>query len=360
MKVAIHADAVSHSIPGGIGAYVQGLVSELLRDPRGADVRLLVSRSARLPAEWAAAAVSRSALPTRLLYASWNVARRPAVRGVDVVHATALVVPPAERLVATVHDDVVDHLPELVPGFWRRLYRRGLRIVLREARVLCANSEATKARFVERYGIDPARVVVTPPAPSVAPGSDEDPSVLERFGISAPFVLNVGTLEPRKNQAALVRAFAAADLPSYRLVIAGAEGWGTAEVRRAVEASGAAGRVVITGRLRDAELAALYARARAFAFPSRYEGFGMPLLEALAFGVPAVASTDAALVEVAGDAALTVDATDEEELAVALHRISTDDALRERSRVAGRERAARYTWARTAEETVAAWRQAMS
>lgn len=359
MRVALHADPVSHRIPGGIGAYVYGLVSELLRDPRDAELRLLVSRSAQLPPAWGNARIARSLLPTRLLYASWNSVRLPVVRGADVVHATALVVPPARRLVATVHDDVVESLPELVPGFWRRLYRRGLRIVLREARVLCANSQATKTRFVERYGLDPERIVVAPPAPSVAPGGDEDPSVLERHGISGPFVLNVGTLEPRKNQAALVRAFAAAGLGSHRLVLAGAEGWGTDEVRRAVDASGAADRITITGRLTDAELSALYARALAFAFPSLYEGFGMPLLEALAFGVAAVASTDAALVEVAGDAALTVDATDEGALAAALHRICTDEALRDRLRAAGPMRAAGYTWARTAEATLDAWRRAM-
>lgn len=360
MRVGIHVDAVSHAIPGGIGAYVRRLVDELLRDPAEAEIRLLVSRSASLPPDWPREAVVRSALPTKLLYMSWNALRVPSVDPLDVVHATALVMPPAPRLVATVHDDVVDRYPELVPPFWRRLYRRGLRIALRDARVLCANSEATKCRIVERYGIDARRIVVTPPAPLVHPGHREDATVLERLGIDPPFLLNVGTLEPRKNQAALVRAFASADLRSHRLVLAGAKGWGADQVLRAIGASGAADRIVVTGDLTDDEIAALYARADAFAFPSLYEGFGLPLLEALAYALPAVASTDDALVEVGGEATVAVGATDERALSEALVGVCTDEALRARLRAAGPSRAARYTWRRCAEATIGAWRRAMA
>lgn len=360
MKVGIHADAASHAIPGGIGAYVRRLVGVLLRDPADAELRLLVSRSAELPPDWPPESVVRSALPLKLLYVMWNTVRAPAVGGLDLVHATALVMPPAPRLVATVHDDTIDHLPHLVPGFWRRLYQKGLDIALREARVLCANSEATKSRIVERYGVDPKRMVVTPLAPLVSPGHPEDPSVLERFGIEGPFVLHVGTLEPRKNQMTLVRAFAAAELRGHRLVLAGADGWGASKVHREVDRSHTADRIVVTGKLTDAEIAALYARADAFAFPSVYEGFGLPLLEALAYGVPAVASTDDALLEVGADAVIAVDPADEDALAGALVSLCTDEPLRARLRASGPERAALYTWERTAEATRGAWRRALS
>jgi glycosyltransferase involved in cell wall biosynthesis len=254
MRIAIHADAAAHAIPGGVGGYVRRLVDEALRDPGADDVRALVSRSARVP-YWPKNAVTRNPLPLRPLYAAWNVLRRPSVRGFDVVHAPGLVIPPVRggRLVATINDDTIVRFPDLVPRFWRSLYTRGFRAALASATVLCAISEATKRRLTTAYGVDPDRVVVTPLAPVVEPGHPEDASILERCGIRRPYVLNVGTLEPRKNQATLVRAVARARLVEHQLVIAGAPGWGADEVRDAIAGSGASGREQC-GQERHAEL----------------------------------------------------------------------------------------------------------
>ena len=359
MKVAIHSDAAAHAIPGGIGAYVRCLVGEMLRGTGDDDISLLVSRSSDVPA-WPRETVRRSWLPLRALYASWNVLRWPPVRGFDIVHAPGLVVPPAPgaRLVATINDDTIERFPDLVPRVWRSLYRRGFRMALDEAAVLCAISGATKRRLVDAHGVAPERVVVTPLAPVVAPGHPTDDGIFRRCPVRPPYLLNVGTLEPRKNQAALVRAFVRARLVEHQLVIAGTPGWGAAQVQEAVEKSGAANRIVVTGRVTDAELSALYAGADAFALPSVYEGFGLPLAEALAYGLPCLASTDDALTEVGGDAMVVADPADEAQLALAIIRVCTDDDMREVLRAAGPRRAATFSWARTAELTRGAWKAA--
>src|SRR5207302_1361438 len=150
MKVGLHADAVAHAIPGGIGSYVRCLADEMLRSSPEVDLRLLVSRSAdALPQNWPPTAIQRSPLPLHALYGAWNFLRKPVLTGLDVVHAPGLVMPPVRggRLVATVHDDNVEQFPQLVPPVWRALYRRGFRLALREAAVLCAPCEATKRRL---------------------------------------------------------------------------------------------------------------------------------------------------------------------------------------------------------------------
>jgi glycosyltransferase involved in cell wall biosynthesis len=356
MKVGLHADAVAHAVPGGVGAYVRCLADALLATDT--ELRFVVSRSAGdLPSSWSREKIDRSALPLHALYASWNFLRAPSLSGFDVVHAPGLVMPAARgaRLVAAIHDDNVEQFPELVPAFWRALYRRGFRVALREASVLVVPCEATKRRLIDVYAVESARVVVAPLAPVVRPGSPEDASVLDRHGIRRPYVLHVGTLEPRKNQPLLVRAFADAELSGHQLVLAGVAGWGAKATHDAIRETGAD--VVVTGRVTDEQLAALYSHADAFAFPSIYEGFGMPLLEAFAYGIPCVASNDPALTEIGAGAALHADPS---VLAGGLTSICTDGALRETLRDAGPRRAAEFTWERTARLTREAWAAALS
>ncbi len=169
-------------------------------------------------------------------------------------------------------------------------------------------------------------------------------------------VLCVGAVQRRKNQAALVRAFRA--LPQdWRLVLAGAEGFESGETLEAIRASGCSGRIQITGYVSDEELAALYGRARIFAFPSLDEGFGIPLIEAMAAEVPVVTSNRSALPEVAGDAALLVNPEEDEEIAGALLRLANDERLREQLIAAGKMRAAQFTWSRAVGETLQAYEE---
>jgi glycosyltransferase involved in cell wall biosynthesis len=290
---------------------------------------------------------------------------RAATGPVDLFHATNYATPraPGVPMVVTVHDLTLLRHPELGTPALRRLVARTAGAV-REATRIIADSEATRADVVALLGVAPERVHTVPLGcdPRFTPG---DPAAARRaaaaLGIEAPFVLHVGTIEPRKNLPALVTAFArarrAARLP-HRLVLAGAPGWGVEPVRARIAAEGVADLVRLTGALPDAQLLALYRAADLFAFPSLYEGFGLPVLEAMACGTPVLAANVASLPEVAGDAALLVDPRDEAALAAALERGLTDPALRARLRTAGPPRAATFTWDRCAAATLAVYAQA--
>lgn len=302
-------------------------------------------------------------LPLKALYASWNYLGIPKVQAkLDVVHATGLVVPPSDQsaLVATIHDVAVESMPEVVPGTWRRIYARGLQVALSRAQTFCVVSHAVKTQLVEMYSVDESRIVVTPEAANVSPGDFRDNEIFERLGIDEPYILAVGTVEPRKNQTLLIQAFAEArpKLDEMRLVIAGSAGWGSAETLKMIERVHLEGRVILTGSIGASALAALYGKATVFAMPSLYEGFGIPLVEAMGFGLPCLASTDAALQEVGGDAAVYIDAKDAGGWAGELIRLCDDGHARVRLAAAARQRAAEFSWEKTAAATLSAYGKA--
>ncbi len=361
MIVGVHADPALHRIPGGVGAYVSHLVRELLERPKDLDCRMIVSRNAEAPSEWDAGRVLRTSLPVAPQYLLWNYLSRPAIpRFLDVVHATGLAIPPSQApLVATVHDLAVETMPEVVPNPWRAIYRRGLGRALDQARVICAVSRAVGEEIVRRYGTDQQRIVVTPEAPGITAADERDASVFDRLKIRPPYVLNVGTVEPRKNQVALLRAVShSRALDQVSVVIAGAPGWGRGAVVGEIAKLRLSERVTLTGKVTRGELAALYAGAAVFAFPSLYEGFGLPLLEALDFGIPSVAASIPALLEVAGSAALFVEPDDVAQLAEALVRLVEDANLRSELSEAGPRQASMFTWRATADATVSAYKRA--
>jgi len=369
LNVGVHADPINHRIPGGIGVYVRRLVEELLKSEDDASIRLIATKPVSMePAEWWRPnwwqqPKPLSLLPLKALYASWNYLGIPKVRAdLDVVHATNLVVPPAgrARLVATVHDVAVDTMPEVVPGIWRHIYARGLHKVVAQATVLCAVSEAVKKQLVDSYSVDASKIVVTPESGNVSPNDFRDDAWLDGLGLTGPFVLSVGTVEPRKNQSALVEAFAEAGprLKGMQLVIAGAPGWGSAAITAQIEKLKLGPQVVTTGSIGASALAALYGRASIFAMPSLYEGFGIPLLEAMAFGVPCLASTDPALKEVGGRAARFLNPMDPSAWAEDLVGLANDAGARAELSVAGIERASHFSWHTTAQLTLDAYRKA--
>jgi glycosyltransferase involved in cell wall biosynthesis len=214
---------------------------------------------------------------------------------------------------------------------------------------------------VELLGIDPARISVTHlgvDARFRPPDPEERAAFLQRQQLVRPYILAVGTLEPRKNLPGLLRAYArlAPEVP-HDLVLVGAEGWLTGEIHATLEKLRLGGRVRMTGFVADDDLPHWYGGADLFAFASLYEGFGLPVVEAMACGVPVVTSNVSSLPEVAGDAAVLVDPADVDAIADGLRRVLTDTDLARRLRHSGLKRAARFTWEQTAARTVAVYRE---
>jgi glycosyltransferase involved in cell wall biosynthesis len=265
--------------------------------------------------------------------------------------------------VVTVHDISYARAPELFSRRDRALLRLVRGSVRRAARVI-AVSEFTRSDLCDLYRLDPEHVVAIPNGVSAhfRPLPAAGARVRERFGLDGPYVLCVGALQPRKNVPRAVEAFARLGPAAQdcALVVAGGDRRGRAEVLDTVQRVRLNGRVHLLGHVDEDDLPALYSGARALVFPSLYEGFGLPALEAMACGTPVVASRTTGLAEAVGDAGLTVDPRSADDLAEALARALTDDALRERLIAAGKARAAAFSWARTARSTADVYREALA
>jgi glycosyltransferase involved in cell wall biosynthesis len=259
--------------------------------------------------------------------------------------------------VVTVHDLSFLRRPEYAdPGLQRHLSASVPRAARRADHVL-ADSDNTRQDVVTLLGVPDDRVTVAYPGVSPAFQRVEDPAAREavraRYGLGRPFVLGVGTIEPRKEWPVLVAAFERAGLTAHALVIAGRRGWLVAGVDAAV--AGARADVRLLGFVDDADLPALYSLADAFAFPSAYEGFGLPPLEAMACGTPTVVSDAPCLPEIVGDAALVTPVGDAAALAAALVRLVRDADTRADLAARGPARSARFTWDACAETVEAVY-----
>lgn len=301
-------------------------------------------------------------IPARYVYPLWERGWGPRVERcigrVDVVHATNYRVPPARAaVVASLHDLSFVRHPELVDEETRRFGARLVQLALDRGATVHVISDFVGAEVREHFGLPPERVVRV--YPGVRPRAGGDPSVGIRLAGSDRYVLALGMIEPRKNFPTLVRAFDALALrnPEVALVIAGPDGWDRPAFDRARAEATASGRIRWLGYVSDDERGDLLAGASAFAYPSLYEGFGFPPLEAMAAGVPVVAGRGGAIPEVVGDAALLVDPLDVEALGDALETVLEDDDVRKTLIAAGSERAARFTWERAATELAALYKR---
>ncbi len=258
--------------------------------------------------------------------------------------------------VLTVHDLIFRHLPEHHKPLNRWYLNLALPLYCRRATHIIAVSECTRRDLLAAYGLPPEKVTVVHEAadPRFCPQPSETVAeVRARYGLPERYLLFVGTIEPRKNLTRLLAAFEAlhAERLSDALVIVGRRGWLYTGFLAALERSPARRAVLFPGYVPDHDLPALYAGAQALAFPSLYEGFGLPVLEALACGTPVVASNASSVPEAGGDAALYCEPTDVEGLIQALRRILRDPDLREEMRARGFAQAARFSWEQTARET---------
>jgi len=264
--------------------------------------------------------------------------------------------------VVTVHDLGFRYFPQAHRPLDRWYLEWSTRYHARAAAHLLADSEATKQDLIEAYGVSPGRITV------VYPGRDEslkrvkDPSAIEviktRYGIKGDYILHLGTLHPRKNLLRLVEAFALLqkDLgprtSDWRLVLAGRKGWLYEPLFRRVAALGLEDGVVFTGYIPQGDLAPLLSGAHCFAFPSLYEGFGFPVLEAMTCGTPVICSDTSSLPEVVGDAALLVDPEDSQAWAEALRRLLTNAELRRSLIQRGYRQVQRFSWPRAAQQVL--------
>lgn len=371
MRVATHVDQVFFDVPGGVGTYVRNLIPALASHDPSLEIRLFHARFEPTPEPepWMRGfPIDELPGSIRGLYPRWNLLARPAlpaaVRSADVVHATsASAIPPAaeeQRLVVTVHDLAFERYPGMFPRTWRTMYRMGLRAAVRRAHAILTPSRHTAEDVLSRTKVDPAKLHVVPLA-AAPPGREvEIADALGRLKVRAPYVLFVGTLEPRKNLVRLVRAYrrvAGTGLP-HALVLAGPLGWQHEALMRELALEGP-GEIVMTGALDPGDLDAVFRAADAFVYPSLYEGFGLPVLEAMMRGVPAVVSNTSSLPEVTGDAAIGVNPRSIREIASAIETLCTDVALAERLAAAGRLRAERFSWDETARRTLGVYERAL-
>lgn len=366
--MAVTVEQSWHRVPGGTAT---SIISTLRALVEAADPALeLVGVAARHDEAPAADLVApipvrHLPLPRLALYETWHALRWPPVERatgpVDLVHATAVAVPPTKApLVMTIHDLAFLADPTQPTKHGLRFFRRGTELARRHARLVLVPSEAT-AEECRAAGFDADRIRLVPWGVDATPVDPDDAALVRaRLGIERPYVLFVGTFEPRKNLGRLLEGARALAGHDVELLLVGPDGWNedAAPKLDALAAAGVAVRRL--GFVAPSELPVLYAGASAFCFPSLREGFGMPVLEAMAQGAPVVTSAGTATEEAAGGAALLVDPLDPEAIGDALLRVLGDAELAADLARRGRERAAACTWARTAELTAAAYAEAVA
>ncbi len=276
---------------------------------------------------------------------SWEMTRRPP----DALFVPAHVLPPIHpgASLVTIHDLGYLYFPQAHPRLQRLYLDLSTRWNARAAACIVADSKATKADLVARYRTPPEKIVVAYPGYDDTLAPVRDPAVIEaakaRYGIAGDYLLYLGTLQPRKNLARVVEAFASLQ-SGASLVLAGRRGWLYDDLFDRVRRLGLERRVRFPGYVADEDKAALLSGASAFVFPSLYEGFGLPVLEAQACGCPVITSTTSSLPEVAGDAALLVDPQDTVAIAAAIRRIAADSGLRTTLIEHGLVNVRRFSW----------------
>lgn len=366
--MTIGIDAGPLCARGGISAYVGPLVRTLIRQHARSNYRLLLRRgwlhdTAR-EALGRLAPVEELSIPDRLLRGWWNLLERPLPLHrswwgeLDVFLATCLmapVLPPRKggRVVSVVYDLIPLHLPKLFPH--RRTFRTDVACLVERSEALVAISERTRRDLTELMGVDPDRIQVIYPgrtAPGPSPTAEERKWVRSRYGIEGPYLLYVGSLGRHKNVSTLLRAYQRARRESgipHDLVLTGSAQWGR-EVMECYDALDVRNHVLLTGWVPDDDLSVLYREADAFVFPSLYEGFGLPVLEAMSYGLPVIVSTGGALPEVVGSAGTLVSPEDEHGFANAIARVVLEKEARAVMAEASLARAREFSWERSAAE----------
>jgi glycosyltransferase involved in cell wall biosynthesis len=360
----------------GIGRYARELIRALARLDHSNRYVLFVPRDAHddlLRFEWPSNfSIRRAPLTERYLAALWHRARVPLpiegfIGAVDVFYSPDFLLPPtrARRKIVTVHDLSYVRVPECFPAPLLNYLNRAVPPSVARADLILADAASTQRDLAEVYGVplDKIKVLYSGVDTQFRPDvSEESQARVRAITRGKPYLLSVSTIQPRKNCVRLIEAFARLATSELRiakseflirdlkLVIAGSRGWMFDEVFQTVERLGLHDAVLFPDYISDGDLPALYAGATLFVYPSLYEGFGLPVAEAMACGAPVVTSNASSLPEVAGDAALYFDPRDVDAMTEALRRALINDALRADLRMRGLSQAKRFSWDKAAME----------
>ena len=360
----------------GIGRLTRELTRALLALPSPHQFKLFVMGGGEEAHRMAPVAVHASPISDRWFHRLWFKANLPLpvqwfAGRCDLYHATDFVLPPTlphTPTVLTVHDLSFERDPGSAVPTLLQFLRKVVPASACRASHIVADSHATAQDLTDLYGIAPAKITTihsgVHPRFQVAVASPDEPQhIRTKYQLGdAPYILAVGTMQPRKNHLGLVRAFAKLierTATHANLVISGGKGWLYADVASEVRRLGLNDRVKFIGYADDADLPGLYRAAAVFAFPSLYEGFGLPLLEAMASGVPVITSNVSSLPEVVGDVGLLINPHDVDALAAALDQALHNDVWRAQAIAAGLARAQQFTWQRAAQELLDVYTQTL-
>ena len=376
MRIAIDLSPAIHQ-KAGLGRYARTLAEHLIAQDRANEyVAFAYGRFAGDALSPALRALPRASVPFDArpwrmgvwLAHALGVSLDRALPRVDLFHATEHLLPPMKnaRTVFTLHDLIFRFFPEYHLPLNRWFLVNAMPHFLRRADAIIAVSECTKRDAIRFYDLPPEKITVIYEGVNPALHPVEDKNAIDqaraRYAHGQPFIFFLGTIEPRKNIIALidaVRALRTRGLPQ-RLLVAGRKGWLYQDVFDHVRRSGMDNEVVFLDYVPDADLPALFAACDAFVFPSLYEGFGLPPLEAMACGAPVVCSNTSSLPEVVGTAAILINPRDAGEIAAATECVIKDPSRRAELRGRGIAQAAKFSWERAAHETLAVYRQVAS
>ena len=364
----LHIGFDAHSIGAGLGGnetYATNLIEALAEVDTQNRYTLYVTRQEaidRYARRWPNVSIRKTLPHTPLIRIPLTLAAELRRRPVDILHVqyTAPPLAPCDTVVM-IHDLSFEHIPET---FKRRSWmqmRITVRRTARSASHILTDSEYSRQDILRTYGLPPERVTTTPLAASSRFKPVNDRQVLDKYGISGDYILAVGSIQPRKNIARLIRGYTRmlsqhpGNVP--RLVIVGKRAWLFEDTIRAAAVSSANDKILFTGYVPENDLAALYTGALCFAYPSYFEGFGIPLLEAMRCGAPTITSDRTCFPEVVGDASLIIDPFDEYSIADGLWRMISDAALREQLRSRGFVQSSLFDWRQTARLTLGVYEQ---
>ena len=360
---------------GGIGRYTRGLVATLAELDQHNRYTLLATTDApaaglRPFTHFPNFGHKIYPLPERWMTIGWHRFYAPIPvewfsGAVDLFHSPNFILPPTRRAktLLTVHDLSFIRHPHGAVDKLRRWLVKVVPRSLAQADHILADSHSTRDDLMEYYQVDARRITVVGAGVEARFQPSDDPAQLmavrQRYTLPPDkFILGLGTLEPRKNFTGLIEAFNQSPVrETHHLVIAGGKGWLYDDIFQSAATSPVADRIHLIGFVADNDLPALYSAADLFAYPSHYEGFGIPVIEAMACGTPVVCADNSSLPEVAGPAALQIKATDAPALAEALHRLASDRALREHAIEAGFLQAQQFSWQAAAKRLLSVYQR---